>query len=224
MINAFVKRPAYGNGIKYPCSGIILSGGLNRRFSGKEKALIRFGDTPIISRIFSVLFELFEETIVVTNSPLHYTDWDAFIATDIMPVRSALTGIHTGLFYASYDYAFICAGDVPFLNREVIQLLLEAVEPRWDVIIPQTPAGIEPLCAVYAKQMLPTIEGNLKKKRLKIRQSFRKGRIKKIEASVIREKDPAFLSFFNVNTPEDLEQALRLEKEEEHRHARIHAS
>jgi molybdopterin-guanine dinucleotide biosynthesis protein A len=204
--------------MKFPCTGVILAGGLNRRFSGREKALIRVGELRIIERIFAVLENLVEEVILVTNRPLNYTEWDTFIATDIIPVRSALTGIHTGLFYASYDYAFICAGDTPFLNREVIKILISAREPRWDVIIPETSAGLEPLCAVYAKQMLSTIEGNLAKNRFKIRQSFRKGRVKKIKESILREKDPELLSFFNVNTPEDLDRALRIEKEARNEH------
>ena len=204
--------------MKFPCTGVILAGGLNRRFSGREKALIRFGETRIIERIFTVLENLFNEIILVTNSPLNYTEWDTFIATDIIPVRSALTGIHTGIFYASYDYAFICAGDAPFLNGEVIKILLSAMESRWDVIIPETSAGLEPLCAVYSKQLLSTIEGNLARKRFKIRQSFRKGRVKKIKESILREKDPELLSFFNVNTPEDLERALRIEEATKNEH------
>ena len=204
--------------MKFPCTGVILAGGLNRRFSGREKALIRFGETRIIERIFTVLENLFNEIILVTNSPLNYTEWDTFIATDIIPVRSALTGIHTGIFYASYDCAFICAGDAPFLNGEVIKILLSAMESRWDVIIPETSAGLEPLCAVYSKQLLSTIEGNLARKRFKIGQSFRKGRVKKIKESILREKDPELLSFFNVNTHEDLERALRIEEETKNEH------
>jgi len=204
--------------MKLPCTGVILAGGLNRRFSGREKALIRFGETRIIDRIFAVLKNLFKEIVLVTNSPLNYTDWDTFIATDIIAVRSALTGIHTGLFYASCDYAFICAGDTPFLNEEVIKILLSAMEPRWDVVIPETSAGLEPLCAVYSKQMLSTIEGNLARNRFKIRQSFRKGRVKKIKESILCKRDPELLSFFNVNTPEDLDRALRIEKETKNEH------
>ena len=90
--------------------------------------------------------------------------------------------------------------------------LLSAMDPRWDVVIPETSAGLEPLCAVYSKQMLPTIENNLKGNRFKIRQSFRKGRVKKFKASVLREQDPELVSFFNVNTPEDLERAVQIEK------------
>ncbi len=202
-----------GKTMRFPYTGVILAGGLNRRFSGREKALIQLGETRIIERIFTVVSELFEETVLVTNSPLHYTEWDTLIATDILSVRSALTGIHAGLFYASYDHAFICAGDAPFLNREVIKILLSAIESRWDVIIPETTMGLEPLCAVYSKQILSTIENNLKKSRFKIMQSFRKGRVKKIKESVLREKDPKLLSFFNVNTPEDLKRALKIHEE-----------
>ena len=83
--------------MKISCSGVILAGGLNTRFSGKEKALVRVGGKRIIDRILAVFNGLFEEIILVTNNPLRYIEWDVNIVTDLFPIRSSLTGIHAGL-------------------------------------------------------------------------------------------------------------------------------
>jgi molybdopterin-guanine dinucleotide biosynthesis protein A len=40
--------------------------------------------------------------------------------------------------------------------------------------------------------------------------ALNKGRIKKIPEERLREKDPELVSFFNINTPEDLERAEQL--------------
>ena len=202
------------NSKKYFCTGVILAGGLSKRFSGKEKAFLKVGQTRIIDRIFSIFEELFEEIILVTNQPLHYLEWDVNIVTDIFPKRSALTGIHTGLFYATYSHAFFCACDLPFLKKDIVEYLisrLERMEPKPDVILPETPAGLEPLCAVYSQRMLNFIENQLSQDNFKIQDAFGKHRILRINASTLKEMDPAFLSFFNINTPEDLAKAEEID-------------
>ena len=90
----------------FPCTGVILSGGLNTRFNGHNKALIRVGQRRILDRLYDVFSELFDEIILVTNHPLQFLDWDLTIVTDIFSTRSSLTGIHAGLFYMKNPFAF----------------------------------------------------------------------------------------------------------------------
>ena len=78
--------------------------------------------------------------------------------------------------------------------------------------MPETAAGFEPLCAIYSKRCLKQAEQHLKENKFKIQWAFRGHRIKYIPESVLLQKDPELISFFNINTPEDLvraEQALK---------------
>ena len=81
-----------------PCTGVILSGGLNTRFDGKNKAFVSIGGRRIIDRLLEVFSDLFDDIILVTNHPDQFLRWDLTIVTDIFDLRSSLTGIHTGLF------------------------------------------------------------------------------------------------------------------------------
>ena len=99
------------------CTGVILSGGLNKRFQGKNKAFINVGEHRIIDNIYEVFKSVFDEIILVTNSPMDYLDWDIHVVTDLYPVRSSLTGIHSGLFYAGNPFIFAAACDTPFLKK-----------------------------------------------------------------------------------------------------------
>ncbi|MDH3885280.1 MAG: NTP transferase domain-containing protein, partial [Desulfobacterales bacterium] len=85
--------------MKFPCTGVILSGGLSTRYDGTEKALLQVGGVRILDRIYDIYSELFEEIILVTNSPQNFLEWDLLIVSDLFPIRSSLTGIHAGLFY-----------------------------------------------------------------------------------------------------------------------------
>ena len=184
-----------------------MAGGKNSRFSGKNKALASISGKRILDRIYEVFNILFDKIILVTNDPLQYMEWDFDIVTDIFPIRSSLTGIHTGLFYLTTPYAFFVACDIPFIKKELIEILLDGVEPGIDIVIPETSKGVEPLCSVYSKRCFKPIEEQLEKKSLKIQQVFQKVRVKKVSEDILRTIDPDLVSLSNINTPDDLARA-----------------
>lgn len=197
--------------MKYPCTGVILAGGLNRRFSGTEKALLEIAGARILDRIFDTFRTLFNEIILITNDPLKYLDWDAHIVTDLFSKRSALTGIHTGLYYATYSHVFVSASDTPFVKKPLIETILGEITPAMEAIVPETAAGLEPLCAVYSKKRLPLVESLLSQNRFKIEMMFKGARMVKIPETRLRESDPELISFININTPQDFEKALTIQ-------------
>jgi len=192
---------------KFQCSGVILSGGLAARYDGIEKALLQVGGVRILDRIYEIYRELFDEIILVTNSPEKFLEWDLLIVADLFPIRSSLTGIHAGLFYATNPHAFISACDTPFLKKEMVETVIGRIEAQIDIVMPETSAGFEPLCAAYSKRCLEAAQNNLEQEKLKITRTFRKSRIKTISEKVLRQIDPELRSFFNINTPGDLQQA-----------------
>ena len=190
-----------------PCTGVILSGGLNSRFDGKNKAFLSVGGRRILDRLLDVFSDLFDEIILVTNHPQHFLKWDLTIVTDVFDLRSSLTGIHTGLFYMNSPYAFFSACDTPFLKKEMVEILVEQIEQKFDIIMPETAAGFEPLCAIYSKRCLKPAEDHLRANKVKIQWAFRSNRIKHIAENQLRQVDPELRSFLNINTPEDLVRA-----------------
>lgn len=196
--------------MKYPCAGIILAGGLNRRMNGQNKALLSVGDQSIMGRQIELFQELFEQVIVVCNQPLELISWEITIVSDLVPVRSSLTGIHSGLFYTRPPHAFITACDMPFLKKEMILVLLQDLDPKKDIVVPTTREGFQPLCAVYSRRCLQPIEEQLNKGEMKISTLFSKLKVKKIPEDILRSVDPDLISFFNINTLEDLTNSQKL--------------
>jgi molybdopterin-guanine dinucleotide biosynthesis protein A len=198
---------------------VILAGGLSTRYSGENKAFLKVGGTRILDRLFAVYTELFDEIILVTNRPSDFLAWDALIVTDIFPVRSSLTGIHAGLFYARHPFAFFSACDTPFLKKEVVETVLDSLDPGIDLVIPRTSAGFEPLCAAYSQRCLKAAEDHILQNKFKIQMALSGKRVRAIPEDVLREKDPDLRSFFNVNSPEDLARAEQFVKSETQREA-----
>ncbi len=189
------------------CAGVILAGGLNSRFSGCNKAFIDIGERRIIDNIYGVFKPVFDEIILVTNQPMDYLGWDVTIVTDVYPVRSSLTGIYSGLFYAKNPFIFVSACDTPFLKKEMVETVVSAIEPGAAVVVPQTANGTEQLCAAYSKTCLSLMERQIREEIFQIKHMFRKVRVKKIPEPILREIDPELVSFFNINTREDYAKA-----------------
>ena len=161
----------------------------------------------MIEHLLAVFQPLFDDIILVTNDPVKYLPWNLHVVTDIFSCRSSLTGIHAGLFHADHPHAFIAACDAPFLQSEVVRTLLAALGSADDVVIPETTGGLEPLCAIYSKRCLPVIETLLDRQQFKIQTFFPSVRLIRIEEERLRSADPDLISFFNINTPEDLARA-----------------
>ena len=192
------------------CTGIILAGGESKRLNSVEKSNLLVGDKRIIERMMIVYEKLFSEIILVSNHPTTYLEWDALVVKDIYSKRSSLTGIHSGLFYTKTDHAFIAACDTPFLKMDLVKTIVQHIDSSADVVIPRTDVGIEPLCAVYSRRCLQTVQAALERNSLKIRSLFSKLKVKELPETVLRKMDPGLVSFFNINTPDDLKQANRM--------------
>jgi molybdenum cofactor guanylyltransferase len=188
-----------------PCAGIILAGGLNRRMGGQNKARLSIQGQTILNRLISLLRDFFDPLLIVTNQPRDFLDEGLLLVTDLIDVRSSLTGIYTGLFYSPRPHAFITGCDMPFLSRELLELILENLEPRWDVVAPVTAEGYQPLAAIYSRRCLTPIAAQLAEGRLKVTRFFSRVKLKEIPESHLRRIDPDLKFFFNINTPEDLE-------------------
>ncbi len=196
--------------MKFDYTGIILAGGKNSRFPGEKKTFRKLGNLMILEGIYRLLKSLFREIIVVVNEPQEFAGWDMTIATDIIPLKCALAGLHAGLFYASYPYAYVIAGDTPFVKQSIIKYIVDRIDLKYDVIIPRTHDGLEPLSAVYSKNCIPLIENNLEKNIVVIKEFFQKKRVREIPAKELEKLDPEMRFSFNINTPDDFEKAKKI--------------
>jgi molybdopterin-guanine dinucleotide biosynthesis protein A len=184
-------------------TGIILSGGKSTRM-GENKALIKIEGIPIIQRIHNLFEKLFKEIIIVTDQKERFSDINAKVYSDIFPNRGVLAGIYTGLFFSNYQYAFCVACDMPFLKESVIRFLLRKIGD-YDVIVPKTRDGLQPLHAIYSKKCLEPIKKIILQNKFKILDLYPIVRVKIILEKEFSDLDPANESFINVNTPEDLD-------------------
>jgi molybdenum cofactor guanylyltransferase len=189
--------------MKKNMTGIILAGGKNSRM-GTKKAFLTIDGVRLIDKILAVYQDVFAEIIIVTNDPLAYTEFFATtVVTDIYKEKGALGGIYTGLFFASHDYSFVAACDIPFLSKDFIIYLTEQVD-KYDIVVPQLSDGFQPLHAVYSQNCLSPIKRLLIADKLKFTGFYKEMRLLSIPEEKIRPFNEDGRLFLNINTPKDL--------------------
>ena len=177
---------------------------------GRNKAFIEIAGQRFLDLILESLSASLDECLLVTRNPASFPDCGVTTVRDILSVRSPLTGIHAGLIQMQADYAFCISCDMPLIHPEIIRTLTGAIDDVTDVVVPASGTYFQPLCAVYSKKCIPYIESQLKQGELKADHLYTKIRLKKFPYEQLQSIDPGLRSFFNVNTPQDVDTAERL--------------
>jgi molybdopterin-guanine dinucleotide biosynthesis protein A len=134
----------------------ILAGGASSRM-GRNKALLPFRGRPLLHHLLDVLKPLFSEILLSANDPAPYSAFGLRVVPDLFAERSSLAGVHALLKAATAPRVFVVACDLPFLNPDLIRKLLSN-PGDFDVIIPESDEGLEPLHAIYSQNCIPAIE------------------------------------------------------------------
>ena len=177
---------------------------------GRNKVVEPVGGEPLISRVVARLREVTDRTVVVVNdreraSLLRLPDF-ASIAIDTHPGKGSLGGIMTGLSAIEDEWALVVASDMPCLNVELLRHILSA-RKGVDAVVPRVDGRFEPTHAAYSTRCLPHIERRVLVDDLKIDRFFEDVRLQVVPEPEVDSLDPEHLSFFNVNTQEDLDRA-----------------
>jgi len=185
---------------------------------GSNKALLPYRGGRFIESIYRQMSGLFDELLLVTNSPGQYTFLGCRMVPDLYPGLGALAGLHAGLYHSRTPHIFAVACDMPYLNDTLIRALL-ARRHQADVVIPESEDGLEPLHAVYGQGCLPAMEQALLSGRRRIVSFFPHTRVNIFTSDHVATIDRAFSSFSNINTPADY---FKLRKNESGAHESVH--
>ena len=190
-------------------SGVILAGGESKRFGGVIKSNIKIGGLSIISRIINTISDIFGEIIIVTNTPDEYKSFNNYrIVSDQFLHVGPLAGIHSALKVSSKDSVFIFAGDMPFLDKEIImeQIRFSSLS-RAEVIIPRFEGNYEPLHAIYNNSIYNKLNEYLSRRNNYAIKDF----LREVHVSYmdLPPSDKTKRAFTNINTPLSAEEANR---------------
>jgi molybdopterin-guanine dinucleotide biosynthesis protein A len=193
-------------------SCIILAGGKSLRL-GHDKITEKVGNKTLLEKVISRIESLSKDIIIVTAEERDFTEFTdnpkVKTVTDIFPGRGSLGGIYTGLVKSDSFYNLVIAADMPFLNGDLLTYMTEVAD-GFDFIIPRIGTFFEPLHSIYSKNCVSPMETMINNNRRVIIELFDFVKVRYVEAEEIDRFDPEHLSFFNINTMEDLELARKI--------------
>jgi molybdenum cofactor guanylyltransferase len=100
---------------------------------------------------------------------------------------------------------------MPFVTTGLFRILREALVAGVYAAVPDTEAGLQPLCAAYSWRCLPLIEAAIDAGNLRVTDFVESlPAVRRIGVSELRGAGDPDRLFFNVNTPADLETAERM--------------
>lgn len=193
-----------------------MTGGKSSRM-GRPKALLPFGDEPLIAHVVRRLGRVFAETVVVAAPDQELPPLPVALVHDQVAYQGPVSGIYHGLKAATKEVCFVTSCDAPFLNLALISHLLSQISD-WDVVVPFWQERFQPLHAVYRRSVAPLLHEQLERSELRPISLYPKVRTREIYEDEVRRFDPEGLSFLNMNTPQDYQTAVdrwRSEKKRE---------
>ena len=202
--------------------GIILAGGLSRRMGGGDKGLLMLGKTTLIERVIDKISpQVGSLAININGDSSRFPDYKLPIISDsIKGYLGPLSGILAGMEWAFKNgnrYIATVAADTPFLPDDLIKRLHAMVKSKnlnigiaASRILSGDDVFIHPTFGIWEVALKDDLRDALANDTRKIMFWAKKF---KLDYYYFDTSDKLSDPFFNINTPDDLEEAkYRLKK------------
>ncbi len=196
---------------------MILAGGFSDRF-GQNKALIKLVGKPLILHVLDNIAELVDDIVVVVSSDSQRREFGPLLAEKAMLIvdsystQSPLVGALTGFENVDKTFSLLLPCDTALVSSRALSFLLDLCIDR-NAVIPRWPNDyIEPLQAVYRTDpALHAAQAALKDRRFDLHSMIlHMKQVRYVSTTVLQQLNRGLLTFFNINTPQDLERAESL--------------
>ena len=202
-----------GSGRFSNVAGAVLTGGASSRM-GSDKAQLEVGGVASATRVARCLALLCEDVVLVGGDPP--ADAPGRRAPDGEGPRCALRGVVAALEAARAERVLLVATDLPFVTPDLLLALV--AWPEADAVVPRTPDGAHPLCALYRREpALAAARRHLAEQRLALSTLLGAIATRYLEGDDLRAVDPDGVALTNLNTADDVARAERISRRADQR-------
>jgi molybdopterin-guanine dinucleotide biosynthesis protein A len=187
-------------------TGVVLAGGESRRM-GRDKLRLMVGGKPLLARVCLALASCCDEILVVGGCAPAGTRH----IPDLRPGRQGpLAGIEAGLLAARHRAVFVAAGDMPLLTGALAGYLLGLLSGGIPAVVPYFEGRLHPLCAAYEREVRSTASAALDRGTRSVHELLGTlSGVRYVSGEELRQFGDPELLLANVNSPEDLDRALK---------------
>ena len=192
---------------------VVLAGGRSQRF-GQDKSQVKFQGKMLIDYILSEIIDEFKETLIVTNKPINYMKSEKiFITKDFRENLGPLGGVLSAMKWVKEnrkDYQWISTfpSDTPFFKIEIFNDFLSKVNEREsELFFMKSNKKRHNIFGLWSIDLIDQLETDLLAGKRKVEVWANS-----IGVSIIEIEYKKIDPFFNINTKEDFDEALKIVK------------
>ena len=191
--------------LMFPIPCVIFAGGKSSRME-KDKSLLPFGSYPTLTQYQHARLSKIFSRVYISCKNSNKFGFDANYIEDkrFTPEIFAPTVGFLSIFETLQDErVFILSVDSPFVTRNEIAKLFHADKAHNDATIAKTQDGIQPLCGIYHRSMLPKLQHMIHTNEHKLSKTLHNAKTTFVS---FEENRP----FFNLNYPQEYQEACKL--------------
>jgi molybdopterin-guanine dinucleotide biosynthesis protein A len=179
--------------------GFVVAGGLSSRM-GRDKALLPWQGSTLLDHAIARLVAVCSDVRILCGPARRYEDRGRPLVVDAIPDGGPLAGLAAGLENAGDAAGLYLGVDLPLVS---VALLAALAAIKGDAVVPITPGGPEPLCAVYRPACRDAVRARLAAGDRRMTSFWPEVRVRTLEGDALAVFGDPRRIFHNVNAPAD---------------------
>tara|TARA_Y100000994_G_scaffold96985_1_gene80362 strand:- start:620 stop:1228 length:609 start_codon:yes stop_codon:yes gene_type:complete len=192
---------------------VVLAGGKSKRF-GQDKSQVKFQGKMLIDHILSEIIDQFNETLIVTNKKINFMNSNKIsITKDFKENLGPLGGVLSAMKWIKtnnrkYNWISTFPTDTPFFTKKELKTFYEKIKINDSkLFFVKSQKTIHNIFGVWSLDLINQLEIDLLAGKRKVEDWA-----KSVGVSIIEIEYKSIDPFFNINTKKDLDEALRIIK------------
>ena len=193
--------------------GVVLAGGKSQRF-GQDKSQVKLENKLLIDYILNEIVDEFKETLIIANKPINFMkSKNISFTNDFKMGLGPLGAILTAMKWIkknnkSYKWISTFPSDTPFFTKRELKYFYENIKINDSkLFFIKSKDTRHNIFGLWSLELMDQLESDLIKGERKVEIWADSIGVKNINID-FEKKDP----FFNINTKEDLEKAIKIMK------------
>ena len=189
---------------------VVLAGGKSQRF-GQDKSQVKLKDKILINYILGEIIDVFQETLIIANDPIDYMQSDKIsITKDFKSNLGPLGGVLSGMKWIkennkNYKWISTFPSDTPFFSKKELNYFYEKIkENNSKLFFIKNKDTRHNIFGLWSLDLIDQLEKDLLKGQRKVEDWADSIGVSTVNIEY-KKPDP----FFNINTKEDLEKAVK---------------
>ena len=191
--------------------GVVLAGGKSQRF-GRDKSQVKLQDKLLIDYILSEIIDEFNETLIVANEKINFLSSNNIsITKDFKSGLGPLGGVLTAMKWIKendkkYKWISTFPSDTPFFTKKELKFFYENINiNKSKLFFIKSKETRHNIFGLWSLDLMDQLEKDLSRGERKVEVWANSIGVSTVNINY-KKLDP----FFNINTKQDLEKAVKI--------------